>query len=260
MEKNTAVMSRLAENRREPEITRMGADRAVLHPRHPRFNFSGQFSDSVHSAGKHTRKILKETYCSIMISCYTRNMNTSEQTENEGSDAPTNEPPSPSQQLDPAERIRAVRAEVEKVRPDGEEEGLSSTLAEWLVMQLTVAAHRATEKAGEEGLSLDTLRKLSGRVCQLRKGDQDAARVEVACERLEIQRQGTRERMEEQFNEWLDQPEIMKRFRPEPPMTYEESQRRIREVFGITHPPLGPDPDDAEPQQPKKKKTKSTPQ
>jgi hypothetical protein len=134
------------------------------------------------------------------------------------------------------EHSTRVRAQVEAARPGRRKksETFSSTLAKWISLTLTVPAHRLVLAAGEEGLSLEILQKLAASVVALRKGDQAEVRMELARERLEIARELTEERMEARFDQWLDEPEIMERFRPKPKMSPEEKERRIKAVFGIT--------------------------
>ncbi len=134
------------------------------------------------------------------------------------------------------EHSTRVRAQVEAARPGRRKksETFSGTLAKWISLNLTVTAHRLVLAAGEEGLSLEVLQKLAASVVALRKGDQAEVRMGLAGERLEIARELTEERMEARFDQWLDDPEIMERFRPKPKMSPEEKERRIKAVFGIT--------------------------
>jgi len=113
-------------------------------------------------------------------------------------------------------------------------EKFTEAMSRWLSLHYMEAAHRASEEAGEEGLSLDTLHDLSAHMLALRAGDHSVKRLAIQREHNEIQRQLTKEQMERVFEQWLKRPEIMARYQKEK-LSPEEKERRIKAVFGITN-------------------------
>lgn len=62
---------------------------------------------------------------------------------------------------------------------------VADTLAEWLATRYVIAARQLADEAGEDGLDLATLAKLSADVVALRKGDHSAERLRMERERNE---------------------------------------------------------------------------
>ena len=131
-----------------------------------------------------------------------------------------------------------VRAQVDASREScgKNAESLSSTLAQWLMLHFTVTAQRLAEAAGEEGLPLEDLQKLTACLVALRKGDHAREWMELERERLKLAQESSKERMEAKFEKWVLRPEVQERFRPKK-MTPEEKERAMKAVFGITDDP-----------------------
>ncbi len=125
-----------------------------------------------------------------------------------------------------------VRSQVAACRQN-KGESITSTLAQWLTLHFTVTAQRLAEAAGEEGLPLEALQKLTACLVALRKGDQAEQRMALERQRLELAQESTKERMEAKFEKWVLRPEVQERFRKKK-MTPEEKERAIKAVFGIT--------------------------
>ncbi len=133
-----------------------------------------------------------------------------------------------------------VRSQVAACRQN-KNESITSTLAQWLTLHFTVTAQRLAEAAGEEGLPLEDLRKLTACLVALRKGEQAEQWMALERERLALAQESTKERMEAKFEKWVLRPEVQERFRKKK-MTPEEKERAIKAVFGITddHPNFRP--------------------
>ena len=106
---------------------------------------------------------------------------------------------------------------------------LTDTLALWLAARYAVATRRVAETEGAEAWRL--LREMCGDLVELRRGDHSAARLKLEQER-------SARWMEAKFEEWLKQPEVMKRVGGSK-LTEEERARRVREIFGLAEPRHG---------------------
>lgn len=102
---------------------------------------------------------------------------------------------------------------------------VADTLAEWLATRYVIAARRLADEAGDDGLDLATLAKLSADVVALRKGDHSA-------ERLRMERERSEQFMQARFEEWLKQPGMVERICG-PKLTPEEKEARMRKIFGV---------------------------
>ncbi len=86
--------------------------------------------------------------------------------------------------------------------------------------------------------SINALRGLCETISDMRRGDHSAAKLEMERERLTFIRMGVEKFMQEEFEKWLQRPEVQARF-------LDENQRqrtvaeRIREIFKI-RPMTGP--------------------
>lgn len=109
---------------------------------------------------------------------------------------------------------------------------VADALAEWLATRYVIAARDLAAQAGEDGIDLSTLTRLTSDVVALRKGDHSAERLRVERERLEIERERSEERMEARFEQWLKQPGMVERLCG-PKLTPEEKETRMRQIFGL---------------------------
>lgn len=112
---------------------------------------------------------------------------------------------------------------------------VADALAGWLAGQYVLAARRLAREAGDQGLDLRTLGALTRDLVALRQGDHSAARLAIDGERLELERQRTEERMQALFEEWLTRPEVREKILGKA-CGPAERDRRIREIFGVSHP------------------------
>lgn len=107
---------------------------------------------------------------------------------------------------------------------------MADRLALWLVARYVVATRLLRDKDDEESFRL--LRELCADVVDLRKGDHSAERLRIECEELEFEREQVREKTEEEFWEWVLQPEhreqICRGFR-----TREEKAKLFNKIFGV---------------------------
>jgi len=109
---------------------------------------------------------------------------------------------------------------------------VADTLAEWLATRYVVAARALSDQAGDDGLDLPTLAKLTSDVAVLRKGDHSAERLRIERERLELERERSEQFMQARFEEWLKQPGMAERICG-PQLTDEEKHARIRQIFRL---------------------------
>lgn len=109
---------------------------------------------------------------------------------------------------------------------------IADTLAEWLASRYVIAANKLSDQAGNEGLDLKTLSSLTADITSLRKGDHTAERLRIERERLEIERERDERRMQEKFEQWLKQPDMVERLCG-PTLTPEERETRMRQIFGL---------------------------
>jgi hypothetical protein len=110
----------------------------------------------------------------------------------------------------------------------------TDALALWLVARYAVATRRVAETGGREGWRL--LREMCGDIVELRKGDHTAERLQIERERLELEKEKTKERIREKIEEVMKQPETKRRLCGEG-LSAEERARRMRKIFGL--PPEG---------------------
>ena len=99
-----------------------------------------------------------------------------------------------------------LSAEVAGLKKAGAEV-LTDALAHWLSAHYVVAAKTAARNAGPEGIDLLTLRVLSADVVALRRGDHYTERLRIERERLELDREQSKGRVEKLFWEWAEKPE-----------------------------------------------------
>jgi hypothetical protein len=90
------------------------------------------------------------------------------------------------------------------------------------------------EVTGEFGGQLRALRCLCEDIVELRRGDHSAARLQIERERLEREREKTEEEVIEHFKRWIKSPDVRAAF-CETPMTPEEKEQRIRQIFGLAN-------------------------
>ena len=114
---------------------------------------------------------------------------------------------------------------------------LTDSLARWLAARYAVATREVAAAEGPEGWRL--LRELCGDIVELRRGDHSAERLRIERERLELDRAQSKEKWEERFWEWAQKPENRSRICGFP-MTMQERQQRIREIYGLA--PEEPEP------------------
>jgi len=88
------------------------------------------------------------------------------------------------------------------------------------------------EVSDEFGQKLRTLRVLCEDIVELRRGDHSGARLEIERERLEREREKTEEEVVEHFKRWVQRPEVRASL-SEDPMSPEEKEQRIRQIFGL---------------------------
>jgi len=136
-----------------------------------------------------------------------------------------------SAQGEAAQALAAMVTETAVLRQTGSGT-VADTLAEWLAIRYVMAARALADEAGDEGLDLPTLAKLTTDVVALRKGDHSAERLRIERERLEMERERSEQFMEVQFEEWLKQPGMAERICG-PKLTEEEKQARIRQIFRL---------------------------
>jgi hypothetical protein len=113
-----------------------------------------------------------------------------------------------------------------------------------------VAAQFANAMAGWDGEVTDDLRRklrilqgLCRDVAELRRGDHSAGRLKIEQERLEREREQTEEEVVEYFRRWAKNPDVRHMLR-QPPLTPEERERRMREIFGLAPKNTEPPPSD----------------
>ncbi len=109
---------------------------------------------------------------------------------------------------------------------------VADTLAAWLATRYVIAARVLADQAGDNGLDLPTLTKLTSDVVALRKGDHSAERLRIEHERLELERERSEQFMQARFEEWLKLPGMVERICG-PKLTEEEKHARLRQIFGL---------------------------
>lgn len=109
---------------------------------------------------------------------------------------------------------------------------MADALAEWLATCYVIAVRDLAAQAGDAGIDLRTLTRLTSDVVALRKGAHSAERLRMDRERLEIERERSEERMEARFEEWLKQPGMVERICG-PKRTPEEKEAQMRAIFGL---------------------------
>jgi hypothetical protein len=127
-------------------------------------------------------------------------------------------------QSEAAQALAAMAAETAALRQPGGGT-VADTLAEWLATRYVIAARRLADEAGDDGLDLATLAKLSADVVALRKGDHSA-------ERLRMERERSEQFMQARFEEWLKQPGMAERICG-PKLTPDQKEARLRQLFGL---------------------------
>ena len=126
--------------------------------------------------------------------------------------------------------LHGLRADVSSFRIPGAEP-TSDAYTEWLTAHYVATAREAAEDAGDAGLSLEMLHKLSSDIVPLRRGDHRVAHLQIHRDMVEIERERTGKWMEEKFEQWLELPEVQERFESEHAMSEEERGDRIREIL-----------------------------
>jgi hypothetical protein len=106
---------------------------------------------------------------------------------------------------------------------------LADHLATWMLGQLVLATRRIMEKteAGDTEGAWKLAHELGSELVRLRRGDQNAQRLRLSQERMQLQRmkfENQREKLKE---------EIRKENPPTPILSDEEKDRQWRQIFGI---------------------------
>ena len=143
------------------------------------------------------------------------------------------------------ETLSAVREMADEVAvlKQAVAEPLADTLAQFLTVQYVVATKAAVRKTGGKPLDLTILRGLSSEVVALRRGDHYAERLRLERERLEMDCQQTKDRLEKLFWEWAARPENKDKICGSL-MTPKQKAQRIREIYGRA--PLETEPEEPE--------------
>ena len=116
------------------------------------------------------------------------------------------------------------------------EGAVTETVADWLAPQYAVTARR--QVAAEQGPArLEILRMFVVDWALLRRSQQYSERLQIERERLDLARERTKERMEELFQEWSQDPQKTDRLRNHV-LSTEERAARIREILRYPHPPI----------------------
>jgi len=105
---------------------------------------------------------------------------------------------------------------------------LTDTVAHWLAARYAVATRRVAETDGREGWHL--LREMCGDIVELRKGDHSAERLRIERERLELEKEKTKEQIHEKLEELLKQRRTKQRLFGEGLSPQERVRRRL---FGL---------------------------
>ena len=134
------------------------------------------------------------------------------------------------------ERIRGLHRDAVALRKMGGHSTLTDDLAVWISAQLVDAARRAAEEAGPNGLPLAMWLQYSSALDVLRRGDHCQARLELRRKEIEIARERVGKWMQARFDNWIEDPEVQARFLPKP-LSLEEKERRILDIFGMTELP-----------------------
>ena len=108
---------------------------------------------------------------------------------------------------------------------------LTDLLAGWLAAHYAVAARASVRQAAGAAVDLKTLRALCADVITLRRGDHHAERLQLERERLDLDRQQTKEHLEKLCLEWARNPENEHKFR-KPWLTPRERAEAIAQIYG----------------------------
>ena len=117
---------------------------------------------------------------------------------------------------------------------------MTDTVSDWLAPKYALAARRllaAEDAAGQ----MEILRKLVLGWTLLRRSDLHAERLQIARDRLALSREQTKDRMEEIFRQWAQDPVKMNQTR-KGVLTSEERAARIREILRYPNGRFGPQP------------------
>lgn len=91
---------------------------------------------------------------------------------------------------------------------------VTDAVADWLAPQYLLAARERL--SGTEGVQRwEVLRTFAQDWAMLRRGEHSAARLQLDREELDWQRTNSASEKEKEFREWLQRPEIRKKFFPE---------------------------------------------
>jgi len=134
-------------------------------------------------------------------------------------------------QAEAAQALAAMAAETAALRQPGGGT-VADILAEWLATRYVIVVRALAEQAGDDGLDLPTLAKLTADVAALRKGDHSAERLRIERVRLELERERSEPFMQARFEEWLKQPGLVERICG-PNLTEEEKHARLHQAFGL---------------------------
>ena len=134
------------------------------------------------------------------------------------------------------EHLRGLHRDATALRKMGGHSTITDDLAVWISAQLAAAARRAAEEAGPNGLPLAVWLQYSAALDVLRRGDQRQARLELRRQEIEIARERVGKWMQARFDKWVEDPEVQARFLPKP-LSLEEKERRILDIFGMTELP-----------------------
>jgi hypothetical protein len=108
-------------------------------------------------------------------------------------------------QQEALDMVRRVTAEVAQLQ-QGAAEPLTDKLAPWLVARYFVAARALAAENGAMDWKL--MRQLCRDVLALRRGDHNAERLRLERERLQDERAQAAKKVEEQFAEWVADPDV----------------------------------------------------
>lgn len=135
---------------------------------------------------------------------------------------------------------RTAMAEVDCVMGEAREASmavagsLSDHLAPWIASRYAMAT---SQLAGESdgGLDWDRLRAFCRDLASLRRCDHSQEWLRIERERLELHRLEQKHNLEKQFLKWVkNNPEKIPRTPEPPPLTPEEKQIRMKQIFGLS--------------------------
>jgi hypothetical protein len=90
---------------------------------------------------------------------------------------------------------------------------ITDTVARWLGPQYLLAVRKKLD-ASDENARFEVLQTFLQDWALLRRGDHSAARLQLECAELELQRANSQTQKEKEFWEWLKKPEIREKVFP----------------------------------------------